>query len=258
MARGKLERYWIADCASERKSVLIFRHRNFFKWHIWLGWLIGVPLILWTASGLFMVARPIDEVRGNHLRAETPAVAMAYENITLFADQDKPITGARLINQDSAMVWIATYQDGTIGRYDATSGEALALLDGKAATAFAEALYLPDVAVETTRYFPVDQSPSDLRREKASWQVHFADGTNIYIDALTGETLAVRTPFWRAFDFMWGLHIMDLQTREDTHHPILIGFAALALLGSILGFVMLFTRRRKTIGRRRGDGAARG
>ena len=44
---------------------------------------------------------------------------------------------------------------------------------------------------------------------------------------------------------MWGLHIMDLQTREDTSHPILIGSAAIALLGSILGFVMLFTRRRR-------------
>ena len=55
----------------------------------------------------------------------------------------------------------------------------------------------------------------------------------------------MRTRFWRAFDFMWGLHIMDLQTREDTSHPILIGSAAIALLGSILGFVMLFTRRRR-------------
>ena len=40
----------------------------------WLGWLVGVPLILWTASGLFMVARPIEEVRGEHLRAKPLAI----------------------------------------------------------------------------------------------------------------------------------------------------------------------------------------
>ena len=40
------------------------------KWHIWLGWLIGVPLLMWTLTGLVMVSRPIDEVRGEHLRAE--------------------------------------------------------------------------------------------------------------------------------------------------------------------------------------------
>jgi len=55
----------------------------------------------------------------------------------------------------------------------------------------------------------------------------------------------VRTNFWRAFDFMWGIHIMDLQTRKDTSHPILIVFAVISLVGSILGFIMLFTRRRR-------------
>ena len=40
---------------------------------------------------------------------------------------------------------------------------------------------------------------------------------------------------------------MDLQTREDTSHPILIGSATLALFRFyISGFVMLFTRRRET------------
>ncbi len=112
-------------------------------------------------------------------------------------------------------------------------GEVMARVDRNAAQAAAEALYLPEGQVQSVRYYAVNNSPSDLRREKASWQVHFADGTNIYIDALTGETLAVRTQFWRAFDFMWGLHIMDLQTREDTSHLILISSAALALFGSM-------------------------
>lgn len=221
------------------------KHSKFMKWHIWLGWFIGVPLILWTASGLFMVARPIEEVRGNHLRAEQQKIAMPFENIVMFADKGDAVTSARLIAQGSDMVWVVNYEGGQIARYNAETGEAIARVDKKIARETAEALYLPNEAIESVRYFAANASPSDLRREKASWQVHFTDGTNIYVDALTGETLAVRTQFWRAFDFMWGLHIMDLQTREDTSHPILIGSAALALFGSILGFIMLFTRRKK-------------
>ena len=224
---------------------MIFKHKNLSKLHIWLGWLIGVPLILWTASGLFMVARPIEEVRGNHLRAEQQQIAMPFENIVMFANNGDDVTGARLIAQGDSMVWIVQYKTGATTRYDAANGKLMPLLDRKAARAAADALYLPEERIETTRYFPADKAPLDLRREKASWQVHFADGTNVYINALTGETLAVRTRFWRAFDFMWGLHIMDPRTREDTHHPILIGSAALALFGSILGFIMLFTRRRR-------------
>lgn len=224
---------------------MTIKHRNFLKWHIWLGWLIGVPLILWTASGLFMVVRPIEEVRGAHLRAEAQYVAMDYENIIMFADNGDAVAGARLISQGNGLVWIVNYLDGQIARYDAVTGQAMQKLDRKAAQLAAEALYIPDESIRSTRYFPAENTPSDLRRDKASWQVNFADGTNVYIDAVTGETLAVRTRFWRAFDFMWGLHIMDLQSREDTSHPILIGSAALALFGSILGFIMLFTRRRR-------------
>ncbi len=46
---------------------------------------------------------------------------------------------------------------------------------------------------------------------------------------------------------MWGLHIMDLEAREDTSHPVLIVFAGLALVGTLIGTVLLFRRRRSRI-----------
>ena len=42
--------------------------QRFARWHIWLGWAIAVPLVMWTLTGLVMVARPIEQVRGDHLR----------------------------------------------------------------------------------------------------------------------------------------------------------------------------------------------
>ena len=39
------------------------------RWHVWLGWLVGLPMLFWTVSGLVMVAKPIEEVRGEHLIA---------------------------------------------------------------------------------------------------------------------------------------------------------------------------------------------
>jgi ABC-type Mn2+/Zn2+ transport system permease subunit len=58
----------------------------------------------------------------------------------------------------------------------------------------------------------------------------------------------VRTRWWRTFDFVWGLHIMDLQTREDTHHPILIFFALLAVIGALFGCILMFRRRSARVG----------
>src|SRR5687768_13758318 len=47
------------------------------RWHVWLGWLVGLPFLFWTVSGLVMVAKPIEEVRGEHLIAEPKPISIA-------------------------------------------------------------------------------------------------------------------------------------------------------------------------------------
>jgi hypothetical protein len=215
--------------------------RRLSRWHVWLGWLIGVPLLLWTASGLFMVSWPIEDVRGGHLRAEPVPVRTAG----LVVPQAAAVTKLALVSEAGRTVWIATMADGALRRFDARGGAALPDVDEAEARAIAAAGWRGTAALEGLTRFDAAHSPLDLRRERPSWQVRYGDGTHLYIDAGTGEVLAVRTRLWRAYDFMWGLHIMDLQGRENTHHPLLIGFAGLALAGSATGFVLLFRRRRK-------------
>lgn len=216
------------------------------RWHIWLGWLIGVPLLLWTASGLFMVAWPIEQVRGGQLRAEPEPMALAG----LVVPQGGPVTQLNLVDEVGRLVWVATAADGALRRFDARSGLALPLVDQAEAQAIAAASYRGGAKLEGMARFAADASPIELRRERPSWQARFADGTHVYVDAGTGEVLALHSQLWRAFDFMWGLHIMDLQGREDTHHPLLIGFAGLAFLGSLMGTVLLFRRRKARISKR--------
>ena len=210
---------------------MAIKHHKLMRWHVWLGWLIGVPVIIWTASGLLMVAQPIETVRGNHLRSETPAL-----------DAIKPVPPLLEGRQAKSLI---AYADGGKRRADAETGALLPPVSGAEANMLASAARSDKAAIRSVTLFAEDQAPIEQRSGRPSWQVVFDDDARFYIDADSGELLAVRTKFWRAFDFMWGLHIMDLQTREDTSHPILIGSAAIALLGSILGFVMLFTRRRR-------------
>ena len=66
-----------------------------------------------------------------------------------------------------------------------------------------------------------------------------SDGTYFYVDRWTGEIVARRTAWWRIYDFMWGLHIMDLQTREDAHNPWLIGFGIVAAVTTMLALILL-------------------
>ena len=212
--------------------------------HLWLGWIVGVPLIFWTASGLWMVARPIAEVRGTALRAAPPALALPA---TIAAPQVAGATAASIEMQHRRARWIVTLPGGAMRRADAATGRILPAVGRDEALALARATYRADAAAASVRRFAADAAPLDLRRARASWQVAFADGTHVYIDADTGALLAIRTRQWRAFDWMWGLHIMDLGGREDTSHAILIVSAALALAASLLGMALLplAVRRRR-------------
>jgi len=218
--------------------------QQFARWHIWLGWLIGVPFLMWTVSGLVMVIRPIEEVRGDNLRTASAPIATAD---LVFPNRMGPVLGVTLASQPDGPAWIVTEPDGGKYRYSATDGTLIPPVIEAEARAIALSAYAGDAALETVRYFPQDVAPPDLRSPIATWQAHFADGTNFYIHNSTGEVLAVRTGWWRVYDFMWGLHIMDLETREDTSHPTLILFAGLGLLGALFGTTLLFRRRKARV-----------
>src|SRR5688500_1883380 len=46
----------------------------FYRFHIWLSWIIGLQILIWIATGLFMALSPIETVRGEHLMRKVEAV----------------------------------------------------------------------------------------------------------------------------------------------------------------------------------------
>jgi hypothetical protein len=219
------------------------KYRTLHKWHIWLGWLVGVPLILWTASGLFMVARPIEEVRGEHLRTKPLMLSARAPVAPLLGG--RPIEKLTLEQHADGSVWIVQFQGGDLRRADPANGLLLPKVTGAEAARLAASYYAGKAKQISVRAFAADKAPLDLRKARPSWQVSHTDGTRLYIDADTGSLLALRTDQWRLYDLLWGLHIMDLQTREDSHHPVMILFASLALITLLLAFWMLIARQRR-------------
>ncbi|MGB7374798.1 PepSY domain-containing protein [Pontixanthobacter sp.] len=220
--------------------------RHLARWHIWLGWLVGIPIVMWTLSGLVMVARPIEEVRGEHLREPVEKAALPADTniaIALPEGSDRPVRSVSTMMEGRQPVTTITYMNGAIERFGPEGTQLPLIGEVQARLIVAQRIKGGD-AVAGSTFFSADNAPFDFRRPIASWQVELEDGTHVYINQQTGEIAAVRTRWWRIFDFMWGLHIMDISEREDTSHPILIAFAALALTGSIFGCVLMFRRRK--------------
>ena len=222
---------------------------RFAKWHIWLGWLVGFPILMWTVTGLVMVAKPIEEVRGNHLRKDIAPSALPADtriDVALPSGSTKPVRSVITQVERGETITRIAYMDGTSDRFTTEGRKMSPLSDVEARLIVAEAIIGGD-KVSGTNKFDADNVPFDFRRPMPVWQVRLADGTNVYVGTETGAIEAVRTRWWRTFDFMWGLHIMDLQTREDTHHPILILFAILSVIGALLGCVLMFRRRKARV-----------
>ncbi|MCL9981775.1 MAG: PepSY domain-containing protein [Erythrobacter sp.] len=220
--------------------------RTLAKWHIWLGWLVGVPIAMWLATGLFMVARPIEAVRGDHIKREVAAEALVIPGSTLAAE-DTNLAEMRVVMQQGRAVAILTGLDGATRRVDFASGKPIPPLDAAAARALVAELIVGGDKVRKVTLFSAENTPFDFRRPLTAWQLQLEDGTNVYVGRDTGAIEAVRTRWWRAFDFAWGLHIMDLSAREDTSHPLLILFAALSLVGALIGCVLMFRRRKARV-----------
>ncbi len=223
--------------------------QKFARWHIWLGWVVGVPVVMWTVTGLFMVSRPIEQVRGNDLMVEQPTKALPPDmkiGVTLPASPTKPVLSVATAMDGSAPVTSITYTDGSVQRF-APDGTLLPSIDAAAAREIVARKIVGGGQVSAIRYFAANNVPQDFRRSLGVWQVSLNDGTHVYVARDTGAIEAIRTRWWRAFDFMWGLHIMDLQDREDTSHPILILFSALSVIGTLLGAVLMFRRRKARV-----------
>jgi hypothetical protein len=218
---------------------------RFARWHIWLGWLVGFPILMWTVTGLVMVARPIEDVRGDDLHHKPAALEIGDYAMPDFGE---PVRELSLVQQHYGPTWIVTTADGSRRRYFAPDATLLPPVIESEARQIAGHLYTGKARLEEVSYIPYDEVPLELRQPVNAWRLGYSDGTHFYLEAATGELLAVRTPGWRIYDFAWGLHIMDLQTREDSHHPILVVFTVLSVIGATLGCVLLFRRRKARTG----------
>lgn len=237
------------------------------KIHRWLGLLMALQIIAWMASGLYFAWFPIETIRGEHL-TEAGEPLRSGELTGLVQPDQAWSAVAGEVGQGAALnavtltagmgrTWYrfnGTSGDASFVRLvDAHSGELMPFLDERQVRSIAASRLAVDGTVERVEL--VEQAPpgSEIRgRQLPLWRVSYSEPENLrlYIDGWTGEILARRTTRWRVFDFLWMLHIMDFDERDDFNTPLLQLAAAFGLLVAISGLVFwfmttsLFRRRR--------------
>ena len=207
------------------------------RWHIWIGWLAALPVLFWVISGLVLVWKPIEEVRGTGLLREPAPVRLKGPPIPPNV-AGVALKGLSLEQRAAGPRWVVQLP-GRTRLADPLTGLLLPPYSAADASREVVSRYTGSAKVAAVSRIDPSNPPIDLRRPIAAWQVRMDDGTRFYVDASSGELVATRTRWWRFYDFMWGLHIMDTTTREDTHNPLIITFGLAALAMSLIGAILL-------------------
>lgn len=224
------------------------------KIHKWAGITIGIQVLLWIAGGLVMSYFPIEDVRGNHLARQSISLDLPektnvnsdqYNFIALddfLSHNQRPIASVTSGGVNGQAVYKITYRDDSIELLDAQTAASLSPVSKDHVTNIATALYAGDGALKSAEL--LEETGIEYRGQLPVWRVDFDDSpnTSLYLSPETGELRSVRGDLWRFYDFMWMLHIMDYDTRDDFNHPLLYLFAFGALLFSLSGLMLAYFR----------------
>jgi len=239
--------------------------------HRLLGTVIGVQVLLWTASGIYFAWTDIDEIRGDHLKARPEAIAFDPDWVSPTEIDFSAVAMARPQRVRSLDVVEIAGEPHYRLRVEAGSDESRVILASarsgilrgpllrEEAVSMARANFAPDAEVlDVTLLTAEEVGPHHEYRGRPlpAWRVRFEHDsrTHVYVAANEAEVITHRNRGWRIFDTLWMLHTMDFFGRDDFNNPLLRGISFLALVMTLSGYLMWF----RTRPRRRRSGSAVG
>lgn len=228
-----------------------------WRWHRWLGWLVGLQVLAWVTGGLLFAWLPFEPwVKGGDV-LQRPALALATLPPGLDDLDPARVSAIGAVATPRGTAWRLRVAGQAQPVYRLVSGAAWVAPDVAELRAFARAL-APSlgepVAVERMAQVPKRLGIVDEVRGRGDvWRVRWADGlrTRVYLDGQGGEFLAIRNEAWVWYDFFWRLHIMDYGGGEDFNNGWLRA-ASVAAWGLVLAGTWLSVMAIRRRLRRRG------
>lgn len=217
------------------------------KAHKILGIVVFIQLFFWMLSGLYMTAIPIEKVRGGHLATAPEPDHLRHQALplvpldTLLKNYPNATKISLTMRADKvSLVAVTTPED--IHYINGKTGEIAQLVSLEQARTIAQKAYINTAKIQRETLI---QDPSTIPelggRPGPIWQFSFDDwlDSTLYINANTGQLVAVRSALWRWFDFLWMLHIMDYDKRTNFNNPVVILMSSLGLFLTFSGILMI-------------------
>ena len=220
------------------------------KTHKWLSLFVGLQVVIWSLSGLYMTAIHLDIIHGDHLVRETPArsadVSELRDPVAVAAANGAETVRLGWVRERPVYVLATEAGDKVV---DAVSGGQVAPPSEVEIRSIAKSTYTGDEQIASAAL--ITEIPGEIRgRKPPLWRVEFDQWNKptLYFSPATGELVTRRHELWRIFDFVWMMHIMDYWTRDNVNNPLIRVFTWGALLVVLSGAWLLlysFPRKKK-------------
>lgn len=231
------------------------------KIHRYLGLIIGVQFLFWTIGGMYFAFSDMDEIHGDHQRKHvtlknydslvSPSVVLikireiynidSLESLKLISILDRPVYQIIYHHQHVGHMQMAQLAD-------ATTGELLPPLTKEQGLALAQQHFSTKAPVKSVTYLEKLNGHHEYREKPLpAWAVTFdhPSNTTVYVAANLGTVQSFRNSKWRIFDFLWMLHTMDYESRDNFSNLLLRAFSIFGLATVTSGFILFFTSRKK-------------
>lgn len=243
-----------------KKSVF---QRNLRKTHRWFGVILGIQFLFWTIGGLYFSWSDMDEIHGDHQKAHVHPLAadFALANPTSVIEKIKQkdtvnfildIKLVQILNKPVYQIFYAQQHDRgkKVQLANAETGELRNSLTENEAIEVAKAAFSDTAKIKKVEYLTNTNGHHEYREQPLpAYAVTFKhpSSTTVYVSSQQGTVQKFRNNKWRVFDFLWMMHTMDYQTRDNLSNWLLRAFSIFGLFTILTGFTLFFVSRKKKI-----------
>ena len=223
------------------------------KWHRYLGIILGIQFLFWTIGGLYFSWTSIESIRGEDIKNEKPPLVIPTGSraLSILTDSLRTVIPNLVVEQIQLIDILGeTHYQVHIKKPDARvllfKAYSLALrkeINEKEAIQLAQnSLKNPSILLKI-EYLTTTHGHHEYREKPLpAYAITFdkPNNTTVYISKDLGTVQSFRNDQWRIFDFLWMMHTMDYQERDNFNNWLLRVFSVFGLVTLLSGFTLFF------------------
>ena len=223
------------------------------KSHRYLGLILGIQFLAWTVGGLYFSWTNIDEIRGEDLRADKKPLPIEAQNASLGILLDslqknepqiafKNIQIVEILDKAYYQIQVEAPQKKVLLFEMKSLLPKTALSEQEAQKVAQKSLKNPSEIVKTDYLTSTNGHHEYREKPLPAYAVTFGtpNNTTVYVSTELGTVQSYRNNAWRIFDFLWMLHVMDFENRDNINNWLLRAFSVFGLITLFSGFLLFF------------------